>query len=1085
MFILNKDDRKKYVKDIVKSDSYKNQLDEMAERIRIASLRAPNEATIESNFDCELFAFFRENFSHLGFDYNPIKEKNIGIRRNVLRGRADTSIGCLIIEFKQPTTLNNKKKKTKAIEQIKAYLDSEQNSSQTIFKGFITDGIIGAFVLYRDGVFHAENFYEITGNVLNEIILSILQVKVKRLNAKNLVDGLCNFPENNGVSYKIAEKLFEILNSSIHPKTEMLYNEWRELFNLAHDDISKQQAIESRKKALEECFDVIFENKDDEYKALFALQTSYAIIIKVIAFKVLSLKRYNTSLINFYDVLEMEKDTLRSQMEELEEGAIFIQYGITNLLEGDFFSWYVNDEQWNDELYIEIRKLFEILSRFEDEPVVNVVQKSQDFFKELYQTMIPVAVRHSLGEYYTKKWLAEIVVEEGLKNIPKNWRGLDPCCGSGTFVTVLIDKVLNLYKSESNSEQLREVLSRVTGIDLNPIAVLTARVNYFINISNLITDDTSFEIPIYLGDSSYVPEKIKVDNVDCLRYSIKTLQEPIEILIPRSMVRDVIAFSRKMTKIELYIKSLDDISVYETFLMLCEESDKTEIIKANLKRLSLQLVQLEERKWNGVWARIITNFLTTANLGKFDLIVGNPPWVDWKSLPSGYRDRIKDLCISRELFSGDAFTGGINLNICALITNVVAENWLSEKGVLGFLMPEPLIFQQSYEGFRNLLLSNKRRLWFFKFMNWNFAGKPFDPVTQKFLTYFISSKKTNYNEGIEVEFYKKKKKGKQELEEVIDVAEVFEKEQGLLSLCHSEKNFFGYVDSKKQARDFRNISGESYYIGREGIEFYPQELIVFNLSENVKSSPNNMTVLENIQNKKSKYKVPKRTVVLETSMLHPMIKGVNVIPFHVDIGEYIVPFPYESSTPQIPINSRKLGKLAPNLLKYYQSNKKLLEAQTGYSDKIIGKKNAEFYSLARVGKYSYAPHYVVFRDNTKWAAAVISEVDTKWGGKKRPVFQNHAVSICEHEDGSYISLEEAHYICGILNSSVVYDYMMKSSDSRSFPIRPRVKIPKFDNTNKMHIKIVELSKKAHANYDNEEEIKQIKLILSDIYLQII
>ena len=130
-------------------------------------------------------------------------------------------------------------------------------------------------------------------------------------------------------------------------------------------------------------------------------------------------------------------------------------------------------------------------------------------------------------------------------------------------------------------------------------------------------------------------------------------------------------------------------------------------------------------------ARIITNYLTTANLGKFDIIVGNPPWVDWKSLPSGYRDKIKSLCISRKLFSGDKVTGGINLNICALISNVVAENWLTDSGILGFLMPEPLISQQSYEGFRNMYLSDDSRLYFKKFTNWTKAGHPFKPVTQK------------------------------------------------------------------------------------------------------------------------------------------------------------------------------------------------------------------------------------------------------------------------------------------------------------------------------------------------------------------
>lgn len=38
-----------------------------------------------------------------------------------------------------------------------------------------------------------------------------------------------------------------------------------------------------------------------------------------------------------------------------------------------------------------------------------------------------------------------------------NWRGLDPCCGSGTFLTVMIDKVLEETKEKSRNEQLHEV----------------------------------------------------------------------------------------------------------------------------------------------------------------------------------------------------------------------------------------------------------------------------------------------------------------------------------------------------------------------------------------------------------------------------------------------------------------------------------------------------------------------------------------------------------------------------------------------------------------------------------------------------
>lgn len=1072
---------KKKINDMLCSDSYKNSLIELAKRVIAHSKCAPNEATIESNFDCELFSFFREHFGKFGFSYNPIKEASLKTRRHISKGRADTAIASLVVEFKQPSTLSNDSMKERAVKQISDYLASISENSDQSLEGFVTDGVIGCFITYFNSKFNVEHFYELDFYSLDRIVRNILELKMMALNARNLVEVFCGNNGQVGVAINLTRCLFSTLKNTITPKTQMLFNEWKELFKLAHDDTSQQQAIINRRQSLENVVQSTFLDNNEEYMALFALQTAYAIIVKSIAYKVLSICRRGTASIDFYDCAEMNSDQLCSRMETLENGEIFRKYNITNLLEGDFFSWYSSNFQWNNDIFNNVVEVFNVLSKFSDRGILNNVSKAQDFFKDLYQSLVPPAVRHSLGEYYTKKWLASNVIKHGLDILGKDdWKALDPCCGSGTFLTALIESI----KEKSDKRDLNlliDILSRVKGIDLNPLAVLTARVNYFLNIAPLLDSDYAFEIPVYLGDSSYVPSIKNVDGVDYYDYTISTLKKPIHIVIPSSTIKDALVFSQTMTKIEVMIKAKNIDAIYSELLSITDDSEKNGYTHECLWSLADQFVYLEKENWNGIWARIVTNFLTTASLGKFDLIVGNPPWVDWKSLPLGYRNRIKSLCISRQLFSGDAVTGGICLNICALITNIVCKNWLIKDGVLGFLMPEQLIFQQSYEGFRKLYLDEKTKLYFNLFINWNKAGRPFKPVTQKFLTYYISYNESNYFDGVKTICYEKKTKRNIDDIEELSVDDTFLAIEKRLVCRNRKKNFFTYESIGKQSE--ASVGGESFYVGREGIEFYPQELMLFKRTSS--SCSGNVVHLENYQNPKSKYKLPKMEVLLEKDFLHPLIKGKGIIPFHAEITDFIVPFPYDKENPQKPIGIKELAVRAPKLASHYLQYKNIILEQTRYNEKIIGKKDAEFYAMARVGAYSFANNYVVFRDNTKWAAAVVSEVDTEWGGKKRPLFQNHAVSICEDINGRFISLEEAHYICAILNSPQVYTYMMNSSDSRSFPIRIRITLPKYNSRNKIHKKLSDLSITAHKCFLESDKIASINKEIERLYSKLL
>lgn len=241
--------------------------------------------------------------------------------------------------------------------------------------------------------------------------------------------------------------------------------------------------------------------------------------------------------------------------------------------------------------------------------------------------------------------------------------------------------------------------------------------------------------------------------------------------------------------------------------------------------------------------------------------------------------------------------------------------------------------------------------------------------------------------------------------------------------------------------------------------------------------------LESFDSTRSKIKVGKRTPELETKYLRPLVKGINISRFHVDPSEFIVAFPYDEEHSQVPLSKEELLEESPKLLKYYETNKEYLTVQTEYSDKIIGKKEAPYYALARTGIYSHADWYVIFRDNTKWVAAVSGKINTEWGGIKKPAFQNHCVSVCQRADGSFITEDEAHYLCAILNSHIVEDYILSTSDKRTFKIRIPVRIMEYDVNNEIHVQLAELSKAAHEKYADLGAVEKLRDKIDKLYLQ--
>jgi hypothetical protein len=434
------------------------------------------------------------------------------------------------------------------------------------------------------------------------------------------------------------------------------------------------------------------------------------------------------------------------------------------------------------------------------------------------------------------------------------------------------------------------------------------------------------------------------------------------------------------------------------------------------------------------------------------------------------------MCVDRGLFSGAGRTGGINLNICALIAYVAANNWLDECGRLAFLMPRELANQASYEGWRRL----GGRWCFLRFDDWSDAGHPFDPVKEDFMT-FVVGRASEQSLAVPVTHFRRVKGAPHPTrwKSSVEALEYLEKTERVAGQIIPGSTAFTFAASEEELNDFSMVAGESSYIGRQGVEFYPQELFLFRYEA---PGPRAGTVwLRNVQAQKSKFKIPSRRVLLETRYLLPLVKGAGIAPFAYEYDGLLVAFPYESSDPLKPVSAHVLKTESPLLLKYYNQAREIIAKQTVYSTKLRGADPGEFYGVPRTGPYSFAKVYAAFRDNTKWGSTVINETDMPWGEKARFVFQKHAVSMCERVDGKFIGENEAHFICSILNAPIVGRFIAASSDERSFNIRPPLFIPLFDPADVDHQALAKKSRVAHRH---PEKIEAMRNEAEAIYLRI-
>src|SRR5258708_605889 len=222
------------------TDELGSELNSLALDINRICYSAENEATVASAFEISLFSFIQKNFNQQVF---PIKEKTLDTERRISKGRIDSKYGAFIIEFKHQSKLKTQLDKEKATEQTIDYLEALSKSSHQDYLGLITDGLISTFVRIENGEIQIEAWAKLNSDTLDRIVRAVLALEQVSLTPENLIRDFCE-PFDNSFYQQLGKTFYNALINESTDKTTMLYQEWKELFKLAHDDKSKQKTIE-------------------------------------------------------------------------------------------------------------------------------------------------------------------------------------------------------------------------------------------------------------------------------------------------------------------------------------------------------------------------------------------------------------------------------------------------------------------------------------------------------------------------------------------------------------------------------------------------------------------------------------------------------------------------------------------------------------------------------------------------------------------------------------------------------------------------------------------------------------------------
>lgn len=743
-------------------------------------------------------------------------------------------------------------------------------------------------------------------------------------------------------------------------------------------------------------------------RALFALQSWFALLAKLAIWEHLACVKGAKSL-----ACPRSSIAWHRLLSDIEAGQ-FHPWNLGGASEPEYFGWPV--ACWNRQVAEVVQELVpavaQTIARWHVASTAEWASRpAEDLLALLYQRLVPRPVRHVLGEYYTPGWLVRLILDAaGYPELGR--RILDPTCGTGAFLVEAIWRLRGMarqgvFARQSPPEEPSgaELLEAVAGMDANPLAVVLARLNLLAAVSDCLPAGGRVALPVTLADAVF--------------------EQP-------------------------------------------------------------------------------------APARQFDYVAGNPPWIAWDYLPQAYRRTAQPLWQQYGLFSLSAHQarhGGSKKDLAMLLAYLAADRYLRPGGRLAMLVPQT-VFQTrgAGDGFRRFRLGEEGEPLAVLEVHDLVAVRPFDAANWTAAVVLEKGRPTCYpvpylqwlqpaaiasgtageacaakgNSGCSASGSSARQRGAQKpLDGPAGPATPRTLQAWPIDPRKPRSPWLLWpgtwspgksrhpLERLVQPSDYQAYLGANTG-GANGV--YWMTLVAAPTTEPVEAagtapacpSPGSHCKLPGTVRVRNLAECGRRAVPvaehwIEAQLLYPLLRWGDIQRFGARPSGYLLLV--QDADRRCGIDEKVLQSRYPCAYGYLCRFRKLLESRAAYRRYQA---RGPFYAMYDVGSYTLAPYKVVWRRmDRQLRAAVLEPWDDPILGW-RPVVPQETCVLVPVE-----SLAEAHYLCALLNSSVV-GFLAQAHSVRggkgfgSPGMLEYLNLRRFDRHQAVHRTLSALSRKAHA-----------------------